>query len=218
MNKGFQPASLSDLLKMAVRAPIGVKITFSVVFVAIFAWFELGLVDDYKQHMLVRDHGTDQIATVTKKIISHGSRHNSYYFDYSFVPREISPQLSSIASGEAPKRFLRDSEDVRPSVFDSYDVGSKIRVRYATSEPNISFLHIDDCLETKCFQTGEIIDTPIFALGSLMAAVFLTFVIWLPRTIWFRAMEIKERNLRYEREAIERLTKYEPDTRQSRPS
>lgn len=209
-----------DLIRIARRAPIGIKIVFVVLFAAFSAYFISGLVDDYKQHMLVRDHGTDTLATVTHKYISHGSRHNSYYFDYSFVAAQGSSPPNATSGDGAAKRYSGDSEDVRGSVFDAYDVGSKVRIRYATSDPGISFLHIDDYLDTKGFQTGEILDGFVFEAMSLLGAGILSLLAWAPWWFWARRKvdmaEQKERYLRHDRQVLESLTKYEPDLRQNR--
>jgi hypothetical protein len=79
--------------------------------------------------MLVRDHGTDTLATITGKHVSHGKRSNSYNFEYTFFAAQGSSRSSAMTVGGAPKPFKGVSEDVQPSVFDAYGVGSKIRIR-----------------------------------------------------------------------------------------
>jgi hypothetical protein len=212
----IKPYQRTDPTRTTWHARLGLMVIFVILFTAISAYFTSSLVDDYKQHMLVRDHGADTFATITGKHISRGGRSTSYNLEYSFVAPQGSSRANAAAVNGALKPISSVSEDVRRSVFDAYDVGSKIRIRYATSQPSINFLHIDDDLDTKGFQTGEIFDGIIFVAISFIAAAPLALLAWIPWLIWLGIRQKEERKLRYEREAPEIFTKYEPNLGRAR--
>jgi hypothetical protein len=216
MIKPYQRAASSQPAEAAGRVPLGLMIIFVILFAGISSYFISSQVDDYKQHMLVRDHGTDTLASITGKNVSYNRGRTAHYLEYSSVPLQVSSRSNPMTVRGAFKTFSGESDDVDRPMFNAYPVGSKIRIRYATNDPDISFLHVDDYLDAKRFLTNEIIVGCIFEVASFFAAVFLSMLAWSPVLLWRGFREEKERKVQHDRRVLEGLTKYEPDPRRSR--
>jgi hypothetical protein len=199
-----------DLTRTSRPPPLGLLVTFVILLATFSTYFTSSMVDEYNRHMLVRDHGADTLATITQKHISHG-RSNSYYFEYSFVAAQGSSSSNTMTAEGAPKTYPGVSEDVPPSVFDNYSVGSKIKIRYSTDHPEISFLHIDDYLEAKRFQSSEIVSGVIMVSVSFMAAIILTLLASIPWLIWRGMKREKELNRLHDLKVLGSPTECEPE-------